>query len=409
MRRVFAGLLGAAALGCAVSPGFAETDLKLAACMESNAYLDREQTIEACMPALGQKNLEDKEKAAVNSQLGEAFYFLFDPGEAVVYLNQAISLNPSDPQAYRRRGWAQLQLQNFSKAVDDFTQFIALAPDDPDAQFAMAYLRSESGISCAESAADFEHILKNHPDHYITRMNLAGVYKCADNDNPTRAIAEYERILGAGRNAIADTKYYSRMGRKGTDFYAFVTSLDAEALRMAGRYGEAQRAFSWVVETYPEDVPAHSGRALVRNQLHDAQGALEDADFVLARRPQHPDAQSAKVEALAQLHRDDDTIAFANGVLASGVRSMTTSDFNFWRGVAYHRKGDAKSAFADFKVAAAEGRWVWQLHTQIVQSGYLSGPVAERHFDDGGPPVDGRSKEFVNALEACSIDPECIK
>ena len=204
-----------AILGAAVLLGFYGVVTPVAAdskavsdCLTSSAYLDGGETYERCDMALKGSGLTDETLSAINRQIGEAFYFAQRPGPAIPYLDTAIKLDPKSAQAYRRRGWSHFRLETMSAAFGDFTEFLALSPDDADAQFAMAFASYENLGNCKSAVREYERIVAQHPDHYMTRRALAGQYACIDG-HPMRQLAELNKVLAAGREAIADTNYFA--------------------------------------------------------------------------------------------------------------------------------------------------------------------------------------------------------
>jgi Tfp pilus assembly protein PilF len=63
-----------------------------------------------------------------------------DYRSAIADYDRAIAVDPNYAQAYARRGWAFLVLEEFAKAEADFDKALALAPDDEYAQSGRAEL-----------------------------------------------------------------------------------------------------------------------------------------------------------------------------------------------------------------------------------------------------------------------------
>ena len=381
----------------------------VSACLASDAYLDGGDTVDLCDPASRADGLDPKTLSAVNVKMGEAFYFARRPGLAVPYLDEAIKLDPTADQAFRRRGWAHLMQREFSAAMSDFTDYLSLKPDDPDAQFAMAYARYSTGGNCVAAARDYERILAQHPDHYITRYNIAGVYSCIDS-NHVRELDELKKILSAGRAAVAEVTYFGRNGRGDLDFYAHIYDQYAGRLFDLGRYDEARPGFDWLVDNYPDYMLAFVRRSNVRTDTGDPVGGLADAEKALSMYPGFPYAEYAKLAALNGLRRNEETISYATETLATGHETKNIPWVYLWRGLAYKRLGLKSEALHDLTHAVATHDGIaWSIQSQLNDSGYLFGPQSHRTYKDGGPPLDFRAKGFANALKACMIDPECFK
>ena len=407
--RVLSSLGLITAIGLAMpAAGLAAEQPAVTACLESNAYLDGIETVDLCDPASRVEGLDSRTLSKVHAQLGTAFYFAHRPGIAIPYLDEAIKLDPDADQAFRRRGWSHLMQGENSAAMDDFTEYLALKPDDPDAQFAMAFARREISGDCEAAAHAYERILDEHPDHFITRYNLAGAYGCLDGHR-MRQVEQLSRILESDREAVAQVTYSNRRGREDLDFYARVKQDRAELLTGLNRNEEVRADLDWLIKEYPRHPQAFIFRSELLTHSGNPAAALEDAETALALAPYHPDAQFLKVFALERLRRNEDVLQFAGEVLSLGQRSHRTPDFHYWRGIAYKRLGLKNEALQDFNEAMATKEWfTWTMHTQIDQHGYLFGSQRRRRFDDGGPPLDIRAKEFVHAMEACMVDPECM-
>jgi tetratricopeptide (TPR) repeat protein len=315
-----------------------ETEANVSDCLQASAYLDAVTTIEACAPVVQRSDIAPNTLAAANLQIGEALYFYGSAGKALPYLDAAIALDPTSAQAFRRRGWAQFQLKKHTSAIDDFTQFLALSPDDPDAQFALAFVRSSGPHDCEVAAKSYEEILAQHPDHYLSRLSLAAEYACVDGHR-LRQLVELSRILSAGREKIADTAYYSRRGRSGPDFYAFVLGIRAGIYDDSGQAKEAMADCAWLIENYPNLPLPYVRRANLRLAAGDSGGALADAEGALAVSPDFPDAQMVRLIALNDLGRDAESVAFANTVLEKSYVSRRTPEIYLYRAMALKRLG----------------------------------------------------------------------
>ena len=388
-------------------------DLHLAAaepvvdkCLAAPFYPDGSDLFRDCDAAIRLKNLDKGTAAKINLQLGQALYFAHRPGMAIPYLDEAIKGDPSLDQAWRRRGWSHLMMNHVGEAMTDFTGYLEMRPNDPDALFAVAYGRNQLSGDCAAATRDYEQILKQHPEHYITRFNLAGAYHCL-NGNQVRQLEQYDKIIAAGRELTAGVTYYSRWGRSDYDFHAMVRRERSIVYFNMGRYDDAVAETTWLIAAYPRRPDGYINRSMARLQRDDHMGALMDAETALTFSPRHPHAQTAKLDALKRLKRNDEIIHYATEILRTGWTGPMTPSIRFKRGAALKRTGHKNEAIDDLNTAMAmEDRWVWAVQAQLEQSGYLFGPP---RYSNRDPVPDFRAKPFANALEACMIDPECFK
>ena len=374
-------------------------------CLAASFYPDSSELMAHCEAAFNQSGVADAVMAQVNLQLGQAIYFSHRPGIAIGFLNKAIALDPALAQAYRRRGWSFLMSGFGRQAMSDFTEYLALAPDDPDAKFAMVFAHDSLGQDCVKSAGEYEQILRQHPQHHITRYNLATTYHCVDG-NRKRQIGEYDRIVAAGRDEVKDITYYSRRDAAGLDFYAKVRDNRGTAYLDMGKGEEALPDAEWLKENYPESSDGFLLSAL--SLLHKGRDAevLRDAEKALSINPRLPDGQYAKALVLMRAKRDKELVDYATSVMTSGVIHPHMPFIVYARGVANKRLGNRDQAILDFNAAMlADDNSVRMVHTQLVQSGYMYGKDSEA---GGARSPDFRSPEFINALAACTIDPECM-
>ena len=385
-------------------PASAEKDV-LVQCLEAPFYPDGSELYVLCNKALEADDLSDDTRAAIDLQLGQALYFAHRPELALSPLNEAIRLDPKSDQAFRRRGWSYVMLGYHTQAISDFTDYLALSPDDPDAQFGLAFAQRNAGGRCDRAMRDYERILADHPDHYITRYNLADAYYCVDG-HQIRQLEEYSKLIAAGRGAIAGVTYYSRAGAEDYDFYALVLEARAEVLMNTGRYDDAQADYDWLTGNYPTKIAPRVNRSSANYHRGDVMAALDDAEAALKLDPDFPPAQKAKLTVLQSLHRFDEMLDYASDVLNRGHTSEEAPFFHIYRGQALKQLGYRQEAIKDINQAmAGNDMLVWSVHTQLQQSGYLFGPEQMYGRD---PLPDFRAAPFANALEACMIDPECF-
>ena len=114
MRWSFIVFMAASALW--PSQGSAASSTAVDACLVASYYPEADPALEACFPLLRDSGLDDRNRAQVNFRIGAAFYFAHRPGTALPYLDEALKRDPSDPQIWRRRGWANLMSDNGLKA-----------------------------------------------------------------------------------------------------------------------------------------------------------------------------------------------------------------------------------------------------------------------------------------------------
>ena len=66
-------------------------------------------------------------------KIGEIFFKQGEAAKGIEYYDKAIQINSDWTPPYRQRGYAYLNLTNYSMAIESFKKFLELAPDDPQA------------------------------------------------------------------------------------------------------------------------------------------------------------------------------------------------------------------------------------------------------------------------------------
>ena len=375
-------------------------------CLAGSYYPDGGQVYDDCEAALKTAGLPDKTLAKINLQMAEALYFAHRPNLALPLLETVLKQDPALDRAFLRRGWLQLNLEHYDAALADFTDYLERRPDDPDGQFAIAFFRDITTRDCLATAAAYEGILAAHPDHYLTRRNLAQAYRCIDgNDN--RNLQQLDKIVAAGREKITGVTYYARRGGADYDFYADVRRRRRDIYYSAGRDEDTIAESTWLIEAYPSMPENYAYRGAARHSLRDFSGALADSDKSLAIQPWDPAVVRTKLSALLGLKRYEDVVAAANPLIDSGMDNDQMPWIYFWRATAFENLGRKREAIHDVHIAmAANDGIIWSTQTQLQQHGYLFGPPK---YSDRDPVPDVTTKEFSNGLEACMIDPECFQ
>jgi len=128
----------------------------------------------------------DPNDASAKNNLASAYYIrgltLESKGEharALEDYNEAIKNNPDYPLAFNKRGWANLETENYDQAIKDFEKVIQFKPDDagPKQNLANAYMKC--GI-------DYDK--KGDPDN--AAKNFKKAWELNPDDNTARELYE---------------------------------------------------------------------------------------------------------------------------------------------------------------------------------------------------------------------------
>jgi tetratricopeptide (TPR) repeat protein len=145
----------------------AEALLCLGRYAEAVAALDR-------YLAIG-RDRDDLSTAAAYQARAEARARIGDPAAAVEDFTQALALEPDNPVALAGRGWAYVVLEANSLAERDFDHAVHLEPASGDALLGRAYVRVKAG-SFADGMRDAEAALRVGPRRPELLYNAARVF-----------------------------------------------------------------------------------------------------------------------------------------------------------------------------------------------------------------------------------------
>ncbi len=123
--------------------------------------------------------------------------------EALNYFGQVIQLFPGSPEGYLYRAIVYGQVKNYSAALDDWNNFIRLAPDDPVGYGERAKIKTALGDQAGAKADQDEVARLNTPANNTAPQNQqAGV--------PARTPAGGNTAQPAGGNAAATAPFPQR-------------------------------------------------------------------------------------------------------------------------------------------------------------------------------------------------------
>jgi tetratricopeptide (TPR) repeat protein len=123
--------------------------------------------------------------ASAKNSLASAYYIRGltftakrEHARAIEDYSEAIKNQPNYPLAFNKRGWANLETENYDQAIEDFKQVIQFNPNDAQAKQNLATAYMKRGIAndkkgdYARAAADFEMVLKFKPNDSTARELL---------------------------------------------------------------------------------------------------------------------------------------------------------------------------------------------------------------------------------------------
>lgn len=199
----------------------------------------------------------------------------------------------------------------------------ALADDDVYLQLPAAYQPSQADIASMRAATPAS------ADGFVQKGRVL-----ASSGKLDEAIAAFSQALAldaqsadalaARANAYSSTQDFTAAER---DTEALEKLRPGEAgtavvrgyLEMArGHYDEAEKSFSRVLQSVPDNGYARLARAQARLEQGQSENALSDFNAVLAREPSNRDALSGRATAYHAVGEDDLALADTNSVLKEG-------------------------------------------------------------------------------------------
>ena len=123
-----------------------------------------------CSPAMSETAADWFNKAIALSD-GKKFT---DPHKAILYLSNAIKIQPNDAEIYYNRGVAYENLGQYQPAIKDYNQAISLKPAYSEAFYNRGTLYSEIG-QYQQAIEDYNKAISLQPN-YASAYNNRGIY-----------------------------------------------------------------------------------------------------------------------------------------------------------------------------------------------------------------------------------------
>ncbi|GII79011.1 hypothetical protein Sru01_39930 [Sphaerisporangium rufum] len=183
------------------------------------------------------------------------------PGEALAEMDAAVAMDPVYPDQHLDRGNLLLQLGRIQDALADYDTAIRLSPPLPEAHYNRAQLLLATGDREA-ARADLDRVLELDPEYLDAYINRAGL------------LAE----LGRPEQARADVL----AGLALDPGNAYLCCVLGQLETAAGRFAAARAAFDDALTAAPALVPAWAGRAALRYETGDLDGAVADLTRAIA-------------------------------------------------------------------------------------------------------------------------------
>jgi Flp pilus assembly protein TadD len=181
--------------------------------------------------------------------------------KAVAYLDRAIALSPNSGRFYHLRAVGLAQMNETTRAADDWQKACELAPGDPEPHVHQGIDRLRRG-ALQEAFRSFECALAQDPNHARAHAYLGATLEQLDDGQ--RAFEHYDRAVALGKDdakvfcdrslayfrrgdyesALKDAKRAVRLEERLGNAYA----ARGQALMMLGRHDDARVSFEEAIE-----------------------------------------------------------------------------------------------------------------------------------------------------------------
>ncbi|BCS92331.1 MAG: beta-barrel assembly-enhancing protease [Metallosphaera javensis (ex Sakai et al. 2022)] len=231
--------------------------------------------------------------------------------EAIKEYDQAISLDPRNPDYHYNKGIALRILGRYEEALREFEQAISLDPKDP-------FYHYNKGLALAE----------------------LGRYE--------EAIKEYDQAISLDPN---NPFYHNNKGN---------------ALRNLGRYEEAIKEYDQAISLNPNNPDYHYGKGAALAELGRHEEAIKEYDQAISLNPNNPFYHNNKGNALRNLGRHEEAIKEYDQAISLNPNNP---DYHYGKGAALAGLGRYDEALREFEEAISlgfdRGRIVKQLGEMV--------------------------------------------
>ncbi|MFN2286651.1 MAG: tetratricopeptide repeat protein [Anaerolineae bacterium] len=192
-----------------------------------------------------------------------------DIDKALANYTQAIALNPNDEaaaSAYNNRGNTYFQLQNYAAALADYTRALELAPQNTNAYNNRG--ATHAAMQDYKAAlADYGRAIELDPQGASAYNNRGAAYY--QMQDYKAALADY------GRAIELNPQYTAAYNNRGTTYEAMQD------------YETALADYTRAIELDPQDASTYNNRALTYAEMQDYAAALADYERAIELDPQY--------------------------------------------------------------------------------------------------------------------------
>ncbi|GBU28616.1 hypothetical protein R84B8_02176 [Treponema sp. R8-4-B8] len=248
---------------------------------------------------------------------------------AIADYTQSIALNPNNLNVYYNRGAAYYAKGELDKAIADYTQVIALNPKDADAYIYRGVMYTAKG-ELDRAIADYTQAIALNPKLAEAYYNRGEAYFYKGELD--RAIADYTQAITL--NPKDDIAYSNR----------------GEAYSYKGELDRAIADYTRAIALNPKNASAYNNRGEAYRTKGELDRAIADYTQAIALKPKNDSPYNNRGNAYYAKGELDRAIADYTQAIA--LNPNDDSAYNN-RGVAYTDKGELDRAIADYTQAIA--------------------------------------------------------
>ncbi|TIT99098.1 MAG: tetratricopeptide repeat protein [Mesorhizobium sp.] len=298
----------------------------------------------------------DPKKLKAFIDLGDALYKRHKFDRAIAEYNKAITLDPKMASAYLGRGMSLVAKGKYDAAIDDYGKVIELYPAYVEAYLGRAVAWSKKN-ELDRAIADFSRAAKIDPSSAPIYFGRGSAWLA--NGDYDQAIADYDQALRLdprlalaeeGRKlAVAAKRKSAGSEPVGSDQSKLKTIVDHGYVWYKKRkYARATTAFEQAIALDPKNPAGYRGRAMVRTDTHDYDGAIADFSKVIELAPKSSDAYFGRAALWGKKNELDRALAdYDRGLDIDQSWSMAY----YGRATKRLEKADYEGAMTDFDKA----------------------------------------------------------
>ncbi len=244
----------------------------LGSCASPPASAPAAQRAPEPLPPVKTQEASPKDRAVLHAELGAGYYERGRMEIALEELNEAVALDPSNPQIYNYFGLVHAMLGENAKAEQNFQRALSLAPEDSEIRHNWGWYLCSNGKP-RQSIPEFEIALRN-PLYKTPEIALTNAGRCS---------------AAFGDVANADSYYRRALARTPNNAPA-AYGLALLAFR-AGRQDEAR---GWMKQLMQQPAPAPEALYLGMCIERKAGDRAAETAYISQLRNRYPDSAEAK-------------------------------------------------------------------------------------------------------------------